>query len=272
MISNIFTFFLKIIPLVTMIVGGYTSYQRANPLFGLGKILITQRDLGNISKLVIDHFQQSNGTDLIRPENFHKFLRENYNNQVTSIVRNLFEMHKDDLSVDLWGVPLKYIINSTDSFLSFQSAGPDMKWESQDDIFFEALIDSDQLKKLGLISNPILKVKKIKTVLNNFDQQGFDNEGFNHEGFNHEGFNHEGFNHEGFNHEGLNHEGLNREGLNREGLDSQGLDRNGLTPAQNNSEQLLQIQNNDQSTSEETRTDESSNTEQTPADEVANPG
>ena len=254
MIGKIFTLFLKIIPLITMTIGGYTSYQRANPLFGLGKVLITQRELANVSSLVMDHFQQSNEKDLIRPENFHKFLRENYNNQLTIILRNIFDMHKDDFSVDLWGVPLKYLINPKDSFLSFQSSGPDMIWESQDDIYIELPIDTNQLKLLGItasISKSIILVKKVEAVVNDFDQQGFNHEDFDHEGFDHEGYSHEGFDHQGFDH--------------------QGLDRNGIASTQNISDQQLQAQRNDQSSSIDNKNDELPNSDQSANEEVISP-
>jgi hypothetical protein len=125
-------FALKLLPIITLYKGVTSGHAKLGPMLDIVGVSITQFEVKKITKLTMEDAQRNGG--LVHPQTFRDFIRDNFYNNYTSLVRRAIGKDGWDLSVDLWGSAYMMQPNSDATVIYIRSAGPDKKYNSKDDI------------------------------------------------------------------------------------------------------------------------------------------
>jgi hypothetical protein len=215
--KKILLFAIKIIPLITIYKGVTSGGNKLKPLLNLGKIIVTQYELKNITKIISNSYRENKGV-LMNEREFPKFLNENHANEYSVIARKFISESDPDLSKDVWMMPfkLKKYIETNTAVIS--SNGQDKKYGTKDDIKMTLNVNlSREVKKKkkrdatkSMINSRDEINDRIERDQRDFDREGFDRDGLDEEGFDRDGFNTEGFDREGFDYNGIDSNGNER--------------------------------------------------------------
>ena len=127
------SFFLKLLPLITIISGLIGGGTRINPVIDTVKVALTQYELAQIANLVVMSFHGSN--DLVKePKQFPAFVRDKFHNQYSVLAREIKGDKEHDHSLDIWGQTFKLEYMRVFASVKVFSAGPDGEYNTKDDI------------------------------------------------------------------------------------------------------------------------------------------
>jgi hypothetical protein len=178
---------LKILPLFTLYKAVTSGSKSMKPLFNLGGVVISQYEIGNITKLVAKDYQDTKG-NLITSEQFPQFINESYADQYSVIARQFTGADDSDLSLDIWEVPFQLEHQPAKGDVYIKSSGPDKTWETKDDIQI-----SFQVRPSGGDDSSSSRDLAAQQINNEeYDEEGFDRDGFNRKGLDQDGYDRDG--------------------------------------------------------------------------------
>ncbi len=127
------SFIFKLFPLLIMLQGVGMGIYQFKMMINMGKRVFTQYELSKITELVLEDFQKR-GNSLMPKSDFPSFVRKNYDNQISALVRRVFDKENTDYANDIWGNPYQMIFDEKVGLLSLTSLGKDKRAQSIDDV------------------------------------------------------------------------------------------------------------------------------------------
>ncbi|MDD4976102.1 MAG: hypothetical protein PHY93_17230 [Bacteriovorax sp.] len=222
-------FAIKMIPVITILQGLISGGSRMGPLVDTAKVAITQYEVAQISKAVVE----SKGPMVI-PDKFSDFIREHYYSQYSVLARELNGDREHDHAIDIWGRPFQLIPIEGSGSVKVVSAGPDGLIDNKDDltVTIEGAASASHQKSLAAAQKKQKNQTKMAEELpvenqvnTNEDQQNLDHNVPVDSEEHREPASVGEFDEDGYDQEGYDQSGFNRDGHNREGHDVNGTQR-----------------------------------------------
>ncbi len=198
--KKVFSWLIKIIPLITIWQGLTSGGARLNPFLDTAKVALTQYEVIQIVKLVSEDVQNNDGK-VISPKEFPDFVRDQFHSQYSVLAREITGNKKHDHAIDIWGKNFELLVNDDISHVKIASPGPDRILSSKDDIAADFKINrpSSQLAKTEPKNTPVdaeaVSQTELVTEENRApaEESEFDEEGFNRDGLNRDGYDRDGY-------------------------------------------------------------------------------
>lgn len=128
-----FSFFIKLLPLITILSGLIGGGTRINPFIDTVKVALTQYELAQIANLVVVSLHGSN--ELVKePKQFPDFVRDKFHSQYSVLAREIKGDKEHDHALDIWGQNFKLEYMRVFASVKIFSAGPDGEYNTKDDI------------------------------------------------------------------------------------------------------------------------------------------
>lgn len=128
-----FSFFIKLLPLITIVSGLIGGGTRINPFIDTVKVALTQYELAQIANLVVVQLHGSN--ELVKePKQFPAFVRDKFHSQYSVLAREIKGDKEHDHALDIWGQTFKLEYMRVFASVKIFSAGPDGEYNTKDDI------------------------------------------------------------------------------------------------------------------------------------------
>lgn len=209
---KLFGLIIKILPLITLYKGITSGGARLGPVLETVRVALTQYEVGQVTKLVVEDYNLSGG-QLIKPHEFSDFILDNFHSQYSVLARELKGDKNHDHSQDIWGHPFKLI--SKGGMVKIVSAGPDGVIDTKDDIASEIGHASAQTRRASA-PTPRPKTPKPRPMTPPTYEEArqddrapaavayFDNpEVYDADGYNREGYDQYGYDRDGYDRNGL---------------------------------------------------------------------
>ncbi|MBL7664105.1 MAG: hypothetical protein JNM93_03140 [Bacteriovoracaceae bacterium] len=189
MIGRLLRLAIKILPLITIYKGITSGGARLKPFIDMGKVALTQYEVAEITKLVVSDYKSSNGL-LVSPQDFSYFVKDQFNSQYSILAREIRGDRSHNMSVDIWGNAFMLMPNSDVSNVKIVSSGPDLTYDTKDDIAMDFNIN----RRGPASANNEMEQNDYPTDQNagDFDEEGFDVDGFNRAGYDRDGYDRNG--------------------------------------------------------------------------------
>jgi hypothetical protein len=208
---KIFGLIIKILPLITLYKGVTSGGARLGPLLDTVKVALTQYEVGQVTKLVVQDYSLSGG-QLVKPYEFSEFILDNFHSQYSVLARELKGDKKHDHSQDIWGHP--FLLLNKGGMVKIVSAGPDGVIETKDDITSEiSQLGADTRRAAVPEARPIspeprpmnppayeeeVQDDRAPAAVAYFDNpEVYDSEGYNREGFDQYGYDRDSYDRNG---------------------------------------------------------------------------
>lgn len=134
---------IKLLPLLTLAWGLFSGGARMGPFLDTAKVALTQYELGQIAKLVYEDLERPKGP-VIEPDEFSKFLRNNFHSQYSVLAREIRGDKTHDHAIDIWGRPFRLDVDRLAHYVKISSLGPDGVYGTKDDIAADITYESGE--------------------------------------------------------------------------------------------------------------------------------
>ena len=107
--KRLFIILIKLIPIITLYHGASKGHNRLKPLLNLGKVVLSQYEIKNVTDIVVLSYKETQG-QLVNQEGLGELIVENYSDQYTSLVRQVITKNISYAN-DIWNTPFQIDFN-----------------------------------------------------------------------------------------------------------------------------------------------------------------